>query len=447
MDGSIEDAFFPPKSPENGYKMGTKKGHKSSKSNGKIIWHATKFPGIRYREHRTRKHGVGKDRYFQIRYQRDGKRIEEKLGWGTEGWTAEKAANELAELKKNYALGEGPTTLKEKREIAEDAKRAEQERQAQSEKDAVTVNGYWSDTYLPAAKVAKPASWKAEKNYFENWIKPAVGDLPIRDLRPLHVEKIKRALMAKGRSPRTVEYAIACTRQIWNQARRDGVVSGENPTAEVRRPRVDNRRLRFLTQDEAGCLLTEIKDRSQRVYDMTLLSLHCGLRAIEIFRLRWGSINFAEGIIYVEGKGGKTRPAFMTDRVRKMLESIPEGKPGDLVFPDRNGKQIARVSNVFQRSVSKLGLNEGVTDPKQRVVFHTCRHTFASWHVQRGTDLYTVQQLMGHASLSMTERYSHLSRSTLLNATKGFEKSLSGATKADGAKIVSIEGEGGGHGS
>ena len=53
-------------------------------------------------------------------------------------------------------------------------------------------------------------------------------------------------------------------------------------------------------------------------------------------------------------------------------------------------------------------LNEGITDPRDKVVFHTLRHTFASWLVQAGVPLYTVQRLMGHKSIVMTQRYAHL---------------------------------------
>jgi len=62
----------------------------------------------------------------------------------------------------------------------------------------------------------------------------------------------------------------------------------------------------------------------------------------------------------------------------------------------------------YQRTVDALGLNDTSTDAKDRVVFHTLRHTFASWLAIRGTPLYTIQRLMGHKSIKMTERYAHL---------------------------------------
>lgn len=83
-----------------------------------VEWKGTKFQGVRFYENLTRKHGVKFDRYYAIRYQTKGKRIEEGLGWSSEGWTEEKAALKLAELKAAAKTGEGPARLAEKRKIA-----------------------------------------------------------------------------------------------------------------------------------------------------------------------------------------------------------------------------------------------------------------------------------------------------------------------------------------
>src|SRR4030042_2681182 len=104
-------------------------------------WHSTEFEGVRYRNHPTRKHGVVNDRYFSIRYRVDGKRIEEALGWASKGWTAKKAALELAALQEAYRKGTGePVTLREKREAA----RVDRERQ---EKEGGTFGDYFKDTF------------------------------------------------------------------------------------------------------------------------------------------------------------------------------------------------------------------------------------------------------------------------------------------------------------
>jgi site-specific recombinase XerD len=102
------------------------------------------------------------------------------------------------------------------------------------------------------------------------------------------------------------------------------------------------------------------------------------------------------------------------------------GGQNEIVFKDKKGMRVKQVSNSFDRAVRDLKFNEGVTDRRQRVCFHTPRHTFASWLVEAGTDLYTVKELMGHGTLAMTERYSHLSENTCRAAVRKLEKAVSG---------------------
>ena len=129
----------------------------------------------------------------------------------------------------------------------------------------------------------------------------------------------------------------------------------------------------------------------------------------------------------------------MTDEVKAMFESLEPGSPDSLVFADRNGQEIGKVSNAFDRAVRELGLNNGITDPLNKFTFHCLRHTFASWLVQNGVDLYTVKELLGHSTLTMTERYSHLAKDTLKNAIKKLEESLKTAAKEKETKLQAVE--------
>jgi hypothetical protein len=111
-----------------------------------MSWIKSKYPGVRYREHEVRKHGVGKDKYFTIRTKINGKDKEEGLGWASEGWSAEKAAHVLADLKRAAALGEGPKTLSEKRRLSMEKEVKEQAEQERLEKVAVTFEKFFLDT-------------------------------------------------------------------------------------------------------------------------------------------------------------------------------------------------------------------------------------------------------------------------------------------------------------
>jgi integrase len=411
-------------------------------------WKQTKHEGVRYREHPSRKHGVKPDQYFAIRYRVDGKRREEGLGWASAGWTAQKAAQELSKLKEAYRTGTGAVTLAEKRQVAELNRRAEDEARALEERDNQSFGSLFLESYFPIAKKNKAErSWKKEDQCYRLWIAPVLSDKSLKDIAPIHLERIKKNMADANRAARSITYCLAVVRQVFNFARDHDLFVGLNPVTKIKKPSEDNRRLRFLTHDEAGRLLDALAVRSPDVRDMALLSLHCGLRAGEIFGLEWGDIDLDRSVITIRGtskkagtqtKSGKTRVAIMTNAVLEMLSAKDRQGPNVLVFPSMRGGKINQISDSFERTVLALGLNNGVTDSRQKVVFHTLRHTFASWLVEQGVDLYTVKELMGHGNLSMTERYSHLAPDTLRRAVKTLEN---GMAKAKRCKVVNIEGD------
>jgi integrase len=381
---------------------------------------------------------VRKDRYFAIRYQRDEKRIEEGLGWSSEEWTAERAAGELAMLKRNARKGEGPVSLQEKRDIENARKEEEFRKKEESEKRAVTFEDFWRDTYLPIAEAnKKKTSVKTERLYYQKWLKEVIGGLPFSDLSPFHLERVKRDLLDAKRAPRTVQYTLAIVRQVWNAAKAHGLTSGDSPTKSVKVPKFDNRRLRFLTHEEAEKVLEAVKKKSEQVHDIALFSLHTGARAGEIFGMKWRGVDFENRVITLTDTKalGETRTVYLTDEVEKMLKASAQGSPNDPVFESRRGTRISQISKTFQSVVDDMGLNEGVKDRRHKVTFHTLRHTFASWHAAAGTDIRVLQGLMGHHNISMTMRYSHLSESALREATRTFEKVL----KKSKAKVVKLQ--------
>jgi len=220
-------------------------------------------------------------------------------------------------------------------------------------------------------------------------------------------------------------YALAVIRQVFNYALNNDLYGGKNPAGpagRVKRPATDNKRLRFLSREEAENLLALLATMSGDIHDMSLLSLHTGMRAGEIFSLTWADVDFPRGVLSLrDTKSNKNRPAFMTDTVRAMLQKRATGAPNDLVFFGRGSKKIVQISDSFQRAVEKLGLNDGIADRRQRVIFHTLRHTFASWLVENGTNIYHVQELLGHSDLKLTARYAHIGENSLRAAVMGLE--------------------------
>jgi integrase len=402
--------------------------------------HKTIYPGIRYREHKTRKYSGSPDRYFFIRYRLHGKLKEEGLGWASDGWNAKKASIELAKLKQAHATGEGPQTLAEKRRLLREKDEAEKKWKQRQKREQITFSQIFLDNYFPQAKANKSQrSYEREDSLFRLWISPVIGELPLKDIAPIHMERIKKNMVDAGRAPRSIRYALAVVRQVFNFARYNNLYMGDSPTANVKMPQKDNRRLRFLTRDEADRLLDGLQSKSRQLYEIALVSLHCGARADEIFSLTWGDVDLERGTLTLrDTKNTKTRVAFMTEEIKDLLTRKERGENDDLVFPGRGGVKITAISNAFNRVVKELGLNDGVTDPRQKVVFHTLRHTYASWMVENGVDLYHVKKLMGHSTLSMTERYSHLSNETLQSAVKLFEQGLS-KSKASKSPTLSAQ--------
>ena len=405
------------------------------KKDQRVYIKSKRFPGVRWREHPTRKHGVAFDKYFVIRYTLDGKDRQESLGWGSAGWTEQKANARLAELKEAQRTGQGAVTLAEKRERAEAKRQAEAEARAVEERENITLAQAW-EKYLPVAQANKAAHTAyAEEAAYRLWLSPTLADKPLRDIKPIHLERIKKTMTEAGRSAQTVRHVLAALRQVFNFAKRHGLYAGDNPVSLVKKPAADARRLRFLTHGEADRLLAALAERESNTHDMALLALNCGLRAGEIFHLTWGDVDLERGVLVLrDTKSGKTRVAYMTEVVTAMFASMERRGQNDLVFPSAKGGRMTQISETFNRVVASLGLNNGVTDPRQKVVFHTLRHTFASWLVEQGVDLYSVKELMGHGTLAMTERYSHLAPDTLRRAVKKLESSMD---KSKG-KIVQI---------
>jgi site-specific recombinase XerD len=122
----------------------------------------------------------------------------------------------------------------------------------------------------------------------------------------------------------------------------------------------------------------------------------------------------------------------MTEAVKAMILEMEPGKAGDFVFKNTGkNERMGQIPDTFMKAVNKIGLNDSIQDSRLKVVFHSCRHSFASWLVTDGTDLFQVKELMGHKTVAMAARYSHLSPDTLKRAVKSMESAMQPKQGAD----------------
>ena len=267
-------------------------------------------------------------------------------------------------------------------------------------------------------------SIKKEKTLY-NCHLSVLNNKTLQEITTLDAEKIINSIIKRGLAVRTAEYVVSVLRHALNKAVERGYLQ-VNPVSKIKVPRKDNRRIRFLTKDEAIKLLDELKKKSQRTYEMSFLSLYTGMRFGEVANLTWQDIDFDNGIIYIKDpKNRKGRVAYMIEEVKEfLLNKKQNSDTNSLIFSTKNNDKMTAITNSFKHAVNRLGLNKDITDPRDKVVFHTLRHTFASWLVQAGTPLYTVKELLGHKSIAMTERYSHLAENTMREAVKKLENKL-----------------------
>lgn len=388
-----------------------------------IRWGKTTERGIRFYEHvgdaKKRKYYRGKpDRCFVIRYKRHGKTISEVVGWTSEGTTPQCAKQIRGQIVSNIRVGQGFQSLKEKREL-ENARREEVAANKEAIEKENTPFHVLAERYLEWAKTSKK-TWGDDFSRYKFHIEPVLGDIPIKDVSVIHLERLKRDTQKKELSPATVKHVLVLTRQMFNKGIGWGLYAKENPiraTLAVDKKFLktpDNKRIRHLSREEADLLLSTLAEKSIQTHDIALLSLYSGLRLGEVFNLKWSDINMQNGIIHVkDAKSGESRTAYITEPINEMLERRMSegGGKSELVFKDHKGEKIRELSNTFQHTVDSLGFNKGITDRRDKVIGHTLRHTFASWLAMAGTPIVTIQKLMGHRSIEMTLRYAHLSPS------------------------------------
>ncbi|VBB44912.1 Integrase family protein [uncultured Desulfatiglans sp.] len=358
----------------------------------------TRHEGTYARESAKKRFKGKPDRCYYITYRnKQQKFVREKIGWASEGYTPQMAHQIRAERIRAMRHG--------------------QELPPDTWKTVRTLDSAWEKEYQQEKGQKK--SFSDDEYRYNKHIAPTLGDRLLSGITPQDLKKLGTDLNKKGLSPQSIYHVLQLIRSIYNVAKNEGAYFGENPATKIKFPRITNsNRLRYLTQAESDRLLAKIKESSQTMYEISYISLYTGLRANEIFSLKWQDIDLEQGIINVlETKNTEPRPAYMNEGIREIFENKKKGNKTEYVFPqeqrrDKNkpkkNRKKEEVSKTFFRVVEKMGLNDGVEDRRYRVCFHTLRHTFGSWLAIRGESLQTIQELMGHKRISQTQRYAHL---------------------------------------
>lgn len=354
---------------------------------------STKFDGVTMRDSATRRFQGKPDVCYDIDYYVGGKRKREKVGWKSEGYSIELARNIRAERIQQARHSDTATI------------------QSQKLQKTTTLNEAFSLYHKDWLLARQKACAYFDANIFKNHIAPAIGTLSLHEITQHNLDTMAAVIASRGLSAQLQKHAIALVRRIIRKMRAWGKFDGKNIFENYKLPTVNNARTRFLTPKEAQDLLLAVRKRSEHVWLMSLISLSCGLRFGEIAALTVADYNVSDGIITIrDSKAGKTRHAFVSGVCAAALGewiACMDIQAG-LIFPNRNGVLMREIGDSFNRTVTALGLNTGITDNRQKVVFHTLRHTFASWLAMNGTQQFLLSELMGHASLEMTKRYTHL---------------------------------------
>jgi len=230
-------------------------------------------------------------------------------------------------------------------------------------------------------------------------------------------------LHSRGLNKRSVMRKLASLKSFFRFLVREGHLS-RNPAKILHSPRLAKTIPRVMSEEEAGILIEspgtvprkETKNSPvASARDLALLEMlyATGLRASEIVSLRFENLFTADGIIRILGKGRKERIVPFGDSAGKALSSylsVRGGgrKPADFIFLNLKGGPLT--SRSLQRIVEKYGKELFMEkDPSP----HTFRHSFATHLLARGADLRTIQELLGHQSLSTTQKYTHIAAAEL----------------------------------
>lgn len=228
-------------------------------------------------------------------------------------------------------------------------------------------------------------------------IAEALRDPPASSLRPSHFTDYRAERLRAGLTPNTLNHHHAYLSAVFNELARLGEWKHPNPLHNIRRLKVDERELSFLTTEQIQQLLHQLSGDARKV---TLICLATGARWSEAEQLRAEQVQ-PYRITYSGTKSGKVRIIPIS---QELYEEVKTKKVGRLFAP---------CVGAFRKAIERAGIE--LPDGQ---LTHVLRHTFASHFMMNGGNILTLQKALGHSTLAMTLKYSHLAPDHLQEATR-----------------------------
>jgi site-specific recombinase XerD len=205
-------------------------------------------------------------------------------------------------------------------------------------------------------------------------------------------------------SSSTMNLAISALKFFYHSVLQRNIIE------EQRRPKLDERLPSILSKSEINSILEGEKNPKHNL--LIMLAYSSGLRVSEVVSLKIGHIDFSRKVIYIRsGKGRKDRNSILSNRAASFInEYVSVYGIKDWLFPGmQSGSHLSirSAQSIFNKAVAKVGIQKDVS-------IHSLRHTFATHLLENGVDIKYIQELLGHAFLKTTERYTHVARRNVL---------------------------------
>jgi integrase/recombinase XerD len=213
--------------------------------------------------------------------------------------------------------------------------------------------------------------------------------------------KLFMAENLSDKSPTTIIVFLSAIRYSFS------AILKTDPTIAIKRPKRDKQIPVVLTKDEVSDLINSTKHKKSKL--MISLTYACGLRVSELLNLKKQDLDFKEKTGFIQrGKGRKDRVFNIPESLAKELQQLSESlSQYDYLFQGKNGKLTSRnLQKIVKNALKKSNITKDIHP-------HTLRHSFATHLLEAGVDIRKIQELLGHADLSTTQIYTHISREEL----------------------------------